>query len=368
MTTIGGPRRLRRGLATLILVFATSGAWAQQYLLPESGGTHDPMLAEIRAEMLGAHIEFLASPALEGRSLGTRGLDAAMEYVVATLRIAGVGPLGVDGTYFQPVPLRRERNGKGKIVIVFADGTTKRRTAANVVPPARNVIAVVPGSDPALGDEAVVVGAHVDHIGRRHGKVVPGADDNASGVAALLELAKAFAGSPAKRTLVFAFWTAEEEGQFGSDWYVRHPRWPLGKTIAYVNLDTIGSAWTDAELRKVIEQDEPPNADEFLQKVRRSFFVEPGLPSGVPRLEEALRRSASETGLAMRLDWTDGKSGGSDYRAFARKDVPFLRLFGTYTPNYHEPTDTPSNLDFTQVERIAQFAFAAVRDLANGQP
>ena len=98
------------------------------------------------------------------------------------------------------------------------------------------------GTDPVLRDHAVVIGAHVDHLGRSGDTIYPGADDNASGVAALLEMARAFASSPVKpkRSLAFAFWTGEEEGKLGSGYYVRHPHWPLERTAVYLNLDMIG--------------------------------------------------------------------------------------------------------------------------------
>ena len=107
------------------------------------------------------------------------------------------------------------------------------------------MIGVLAGSDPKLRDEAVVLGAHLDHLGRSGDVVFPGADDDASGVSALLEVARAFADleSRPRRTLVFAFWTGEEDGKFGSGHYARHPLWPLARTVAYVNLDMIGHPW-----------------------------------------------------------------------------------------------------------------------------
>lgn len=239
-------------------------------------------------------------------------------------------------------------------------GEERRITSANV-------LGVIPGSDPGRTGEAVVIGAHLDHLGVVDGAVCPGADDNASGVAALLEIAGAFAAAPAppRRTVLLAFWTGEEEGKLGSGYYVRHPLVPLAKTAAYVNLDMIGHAWSSKEIRELAESRGLPDADRFLLGLDPGDFVEPGVPPGSPALEAALRRAAAGTGLALRFDRTDGTSGGSDYRDFARAGVPFIRLFGTFFDGYHEPDDTPEKLDAAQVRRLARLALATAWLLAN---
>ncbi|MGH7489922.1 MAG: M28 family metallopeptidase [bacterium] len=231
----------------------------------------------------------------------------------------------------------------------------------------RNVLGILVGSDPKLRDEAVVIGAHIDHLGIADGAIHPGADDNASGVAALLEIAKAFAASPEKpkRTLIFAFWTGEEEGHLGSAYNVKHPRWPLADIAAYLNLDMIGHPWLMSEIRKLVDDNHLPDAAGYLAAVKAESFVEPGVPRGFPALERAPRNSARGNNLAMHIDWTDGKYGGSDYRAFARAGVPFIRFFGNFFPDYHKPGDTPDRLDMAQVQRVARFAFATAWELAN---
>ena len=489
-------------------------------------------LAGIKAPALAAHVGFLASPALEGRGLGSRGLDAAAEYAAATLALAGIPPLA-DGGYFQAVPVREItdlagevtverataggtashafRSGvdcilpegapgaltagvvfasygirepklrddykgldvRGKVVLVLAGAPagaewrtsapgekysaaeprerwaakleTARtlgaaavlaveagdfpttvlakeppqaafflpfeadasaaapplvrvsravadallagvdpagRTAPRALPgvsvtvritgseravSSRNVIGVIAGTDPKLRDEAVVIGAHMDHLGKVGDTIYPGADDNASGVAALLEIAKAFAAAPErpKRTLVFASWTGEEEGKFGSGHWVRHPLWPLDRTAAYLNLDMIGHPWSAEEIRKLVTDSRLPDGEAFLAKVKPADFVEPGLPLDAPAIAAALRRAAGMTGLALHLDHTDGKSGGSDYRDFARGGVPFVRFFGNFFPAYHEPGDIPDKLDAAQVQRVARLAFATAWLLAD---
>lgn len=247
----------------------------------------------------------------------------------------------------------------GVTVTIRTSGTERAVTS-------RNVIGVLAGSDPALRDEAVVIGAHVDHLGRSGEVVYPGADDNASGTASLIEIARAFAALPERprRTVVFAFWTGEEEGKFGSGYYVRHPAWPLARTRAYVNLDMIGHPWLAEEIRKLVADTRLPSGEAFLAAVKTAEFAEPGIPLDAPALEAALRWAGPATGMALHFDRTEGTRGGSDYRDFARAGVPFIRFFGNFFPEYHEPGDTAEKLDPAQVQRMARLAFATAWHVA----
>src|SRR5207249_9482895 len=104
-----------------------------------------------------------------------------------------------------------------------------------------NIIGILPGADPARATEAVVLGAHYDHLGRAGGNVHPGADDNASGTAVVLGLARAFAAAGgAPRTLVFALFVGEELGLLGSSHYARHPAVAMDRTVAMLNFDMVG--------------------------------------------------------------------------------------------------------------------------------
>lgn len=243
-------------------------------------------------------------------------------------------------------------------------GATATLTATGQSLPAasRNVIAVLRGSDPALAQEAVLVGAHMDHLGLRGGVLHPGADDNASGVAALLEIASGLARSPVKprRTIIFAFWTGEEDGKFGSGHYVRHPLWPLARTSTYVNLDMIGHPWTAEELRKLALEADPQHGEAFLAQVEPAKFAEPGYAQWMPELAPLLAQAGRASGMALHLDPGEGINGGSDYRDFARMGVPWIRFFGNYFAGYHEPGDTADNLDSEQVARMTRLAFATV--------
>ena len=170
----------------------------------------------------------------------------------------------------------------------------------------------------------------------------PGADDNASGTAALLEIARVLASNPhgLKRTLVLVFWTGEEEGHLGSEYYMLHPVWPLERTSAYLNLDMIGHAWKLDEIRTLVADTKLERGEAFLAGVKAADFIELGVPDTAPELDPVLKQAARAAGLALHLDRTDGRHGGSDYRAFARKGRPFVRFFGNFFDGYHEPTDT----------------------------
>jgi hypothetical protein len=248
-------------------------------------------------------------------------------------------------------------------------GMTARLVAVGVEErvTSRNVLAVIPGSSEALRGEAVMIGAHVDHLGRVGGSVYPGADDNASGVAALLEIARLLAESPVKprRSILLAAWTGEEEGKLGSDFYLRHPRWPVEKTVAYLNLDMIGHRFSPEEIRALVTASTCQCADRFLSHLDAARFLETGVARWAPHLDAVLQRAARGLGLALHLDRVDGRHGGSDYRGFARARVPFLRFFGNFFPGYHEPTDTPQGVDLEAVRQQAQLCLASAWLLAD---
>ncbi len=214
----------------------------------------------------------------------------------------------------------------------------------------------------------MVVGAHLDHLGRVAGVIHPGADDNASGVAGLIEIARAFAASPQipKRTVVFAFWTGEEEGKLGSGHYVRHPRWPLARTVAYLNLDMIGYPWLLEDVRKLVRERGLPEGEAFLAGLELRDFVAPGLPRGAPALEAALRGAAAATGLALSTSISPTASRGAATTAISR--APACRSCASSTTT--APTTTragtlPERLDAGIVERMARLTFATAWALAN---
>src|SRR5262249_25242122 len=200
-----------------------------------------------------------------------------------------------------------------------------------------NVIGVLPGTDPALADEAVVIGAHYAHLGRVDGVIYPGADDNASGAATVVALARAFgaAGGPG-RTLVFALFGAEEVGLIGSGHYVTNPVVPLARTVAMVNFDMVGRLGD-----------------------RRITVAGGDSGSGLRALA---REAAQKEGIT--IDLQGPRYGPSDHSKFYDAGVPILFFHTGSHDDYHRPTDTADKIDADGMARVAAIAARVIDRLA----
>jgi hypothetical protein len=231
----------------------------------------------------------------------------------------------------------------------------------------RNVIGAVTGSDPALKEEAVVVGAHLDHLGRRGPYVFNGADDNASGAAGVLEIARAVAAQPRKpkRTTIFCLWTGEEHNLLGSTHYVRHPAFPLPRTAAYLNLDMIGRT------------SDPGSWDSRLAKLKIPPEVRAALAPGNfgavvhaagRGLGDILRAADRAVGLDLwQVEEAAPKSSGtvSDYLPFARAGVPYVAWDGPRHADYHQTGDSAEKMDFEGMAKIVRLAYLTLTALAD---
>lgn len=189
---------------------------------------------------------------MEGRRVASPGEARAARFIAARFREAGLEPAGDDG-YLQHLPMvqrttttrspngqERTRTGPQMVARADLDTIPAKRRLTSV-----NVVGIVRGTDPQLASEVVVVGAHFDHIGIRPpvegDSIANGADDDASGTVAVMEAARIIAAGPRpKRTIVFAAFTGEEGGGFGSRWYMEHPPFPLDKHVAQVQVEMIG--------------------------------------------------------------------------------------------------------------------------------
>lgn len=219
-----------------------------------------------------------------------------------------------------------------------------------------NVIGVLPGRDPVLKDEAIVIGAHYDHLGRGgkgsldvNSKAIHhGADDNASGVSAMLELAREFKKSKMnRRTLIFIAFGAEEEGLLGSKYYVNNPLFPLEKTIAMINMDmvgrlkdnklTIGGIGT-ADVWKDLVTNLNRRVPNVYGKNKGSSFA--------PNLEEI---------DLFDLQLSEDGFGPSDHSSFYSKQIPVLFFFTGTHSDYHKPSDTSDKINYTGIEKIGGF-------------
>ena len=210
--------------------------------------------------------------------------------------------------------------------------------------PSYNVVGVLEGSDPVLKKENIIIGAHYDHLGRggegsgslatKAGEIHHGADDNASGTAGLIELARIFGAQKPKlkRTLIFIAFGGEEEGLLGSNYYVNHPFAPLTNTVGMINMDMIGR-----------------------MKDRKLVI------GGVGTAKEWRDLIAPEKGFELTLN-EDG-FGPSDHSSFYGKQVPVL-FFWTGTHNdYHKPSDTWDKINYNDEAKILSFVARIVRDI-----
>lgn len=277
-------------------------------------------LETIRASEAQRHVEVLADDALEGREAGSRGGLAAGTYLVKHLTAAGLKPAGDSGSYFQ----------------IFGAGY-------------RNLLAILPGSDPKLADEYLVVGAHYDHVGYGNransfgpfGYVHNGADDNASGTAGLLELIEAFASLPERprRSILFAFWDGEEKGLLGSLHWLAHPTLPLEKVKFSYNVDMIGRL--RGEKCEVLGS---RTAAGFRQIVSRQNEAE-----------------------KLALDFTWELKANSDHHPFFARGIPVLMFHTGLHDDYHRPSDDVDGISSEGISRVARLSFRVLADLADAE-
>jgi len=277
-------------------------------------------------DVLMQHVRYLASEELAGRGLGTPGADKAADYIVKQFRRLGLQPGGDNGSYFQTWE-----------TIAGPDG---KRVAA------KNIIGVLSGTKQAWADQSVVVSAHYDHLGRGwpdvhkgdEGRIHYGADDNASGVAVMLELARLLKqGSPPERSIVFVAFTAEESGLLGSKHYIRHmQRYPANKIMGVLNLDTVGRL----ENKKLLVIN-GASASEW-----QHIFMGVGFVTGVE--SEMVTQDLA----------------ASDQVSFSEAGIPAVQLFSGPHSDYHRPGDTADKIDAAGMVKVATFAREAIVYLA----
>jgi hypothetical protein len=211
-----------------------------------------------------------------------------------------------------------------------------------------NVIGVLEGSDPSLRQEYLVYSAHIDHIGLARGEpdsINNGADDNASGVAGLLELAHAFSrpGARPRRSLIFFAPSAEEPGLLGSAHFTDHPTVPLQRIVANINMDLIGRNWRDSVIAV------GPELSDLGATLRRVVAAHPEL-----RMTPIPDRWPEE-----RIFYR------SDHYNFARKGVPILFFTSGTHPDYHRPSDEPERIDGEKESRLVRLLFYLGNTIAN---
>jgi len=305
-------------------VFAASPAFVDAQSCP------DPVRATEGARGAAAVVRYLASDALEGRLAGSPGERCAADFIVARFNQLGLKPAGENGTWFQDVPLAS--------------------MASPHAPPGtgRNVLALLPGSDPALRDEIVIIGAHYDHLGHGNfgstagpeeaGQIHNGADDNASGVAGMLAAAELLVKNKPARSVLFMAFTGEESGLLGSAHFAENPLVPIAKVRAMLNLDMVG-------------------------RLSGGSLIVAG--SGTAAEWPDLVRKHAPAGPVLTLN-PDGY-GASDHTSFYLKDIPVLHFFTNVHGEYHNPRDDWQLIDVAGIEGVAKMVAGITRDLGPGQ-
>jgi hypothetical protein len=241
------------------------------------------------------------------------------------------------------------------------DGVSVALHALNRTPsaaPSWNVVGLIPGHDPRLRDETILVTAHYDHLGFQRGKAYVGANDNGSGTVALLEVARRLAGQRLARSVAFVAFGSEEQLMLGSYHYVADPARPLESTRAVLNLDMIG--------RPEAHTPESEGAYEITAATSDRLNLVGGIYS--PDLASVLGRVAPAAGLSLSDKFDRDSSMRAlfrcDHLPFLQKGVPAVWLFAGFHPGYHEPSDTIDHLDFEKMVRVVDLTVAAVRELA----
>jgi hypothetical protein len=223
-----------------------------------------------------------------------------------------------------------------------------------------NVAGLLPGSDPRLRDETILVTSHYDHLGVQNGARYPGANDNGSGTVAMLEVARLLAGTRPARSVLFVSFGSEEQLMLGSYHYVAHPLRPLATTRAVINLDMIG--------RHEEHTAESLGAYEITAGRSDQLNLVGAIYS--PDLTSLLRREAAGAAGLTLSDKFDRDSSlralfRCDHLPFLQKGIPAVWLFGGFHPGYHEPVDTVDRIDFDKVARAVRLTVDSVRALAS---
>lgn len=265
-------------------------------------------------------LKYLSSSQLQGRNAGTRGDSLSQLYIVDLLKGLEIKPYFAD--YLQPFTVKMKANRGGDIIS------------------SKNIIGWIEGTDSTLKNQYIVICAHFDHVGLERGRMHPGANDNASGVVSVLNLAKQFKENPPKRSVLFILFGAEEKGLLGSYYFVKNAPFDIHNIDAVFNFDMVGKYKQEGFLYSKGEQTAkifPELIEKYAEIHNIKYDVSP-------------------------YNYMDG----SDHYPFYKKRIPVLFFnTGMDWDNYHRPTDISDKIDFAGIETITKFAFDLITDVAN---
>ena len=300
----------------------------------------DPLgdaLKTVDEATLKAHEAYLASDALEGRAAGFPGNEKAVAYLVKEVTSYGLKPAGTDG-YLQEFEFHTK-------------GETRK---------AKNVIAILEGSDPKLKAEYVLLGGHLDHVGRvgqnvsgklggsKDGdEIWNGADDNASGTSAVLLVARALGRGKVrpKRSILFAWWNAEEAGLFGSAWWAAHPTVSIEKVTYCLDLDMVG------------------------RNPERPMDVEGTKNAEGDALERIITAACEAEGVKItKYDHSNEAMFRSDGASFLEQAVPATMFFTYWHADYHAVGDHAEKIAYPRLAKISRAALRITVQTADCEP
>jgi len=304
-------------LLSLLLVTATLAA-DKKPAPPKSPTPPTP----ISVTDVKPHVQWLADPARRGRS-GESARESA-NYLRDHFRRLKLRPLFGE-SYFQSLPGRKDEKKQARTI-------------------GQNVGAVLPGRK---SDEIVILSAHYDHLGVRKNRVYPGADDNASGVALMLEIARHLASrkTPPERTIAFIGFDLEERLLWGSRWFAANPPWPLEQVKLFITADMVSRSLGNLPLPTV-------------------FCLG---SEHAPQLRTVLDRVGAPKGLEVARMGVDLIGTRSDYGPFRDRKVPFLFFSTGEHPDYHSTRDTPERVDYPKLARVSNLVLAVLAEVADGR-
>lgn len=301
-----------------------------------------------RRERLERLLDVLAADSMQGRRTGTEGSRMASAFIASELQRYGVQPAGDDG-FFQDVIFLRSETPQGRVRSgLLPEGADPDTIPSDQLMTDRNVVGRIPGADPALRDEVVVVGAHFDHLGIGRpvdgDSIYNGADDDGSGTVTVLEIARALArGEAPARTVLVLLTTAEEMGTLGTRWFMRDPVVPLDHIVAELEVEMIG------------------RPDSLAGGPGRAWLT------GYERstMGDILREQGSPIVPDPRPDQHFFER--SDNIVFAREGIPAhtVSSFNLHQ-DYHRPSDEVDKVDFDHMTAVVDATEAMVRALASG--
>lgn len=287
-------------------------------------------LAEIKKSTLQTELTYLASDDYNGRLAATPENDRAADWIIGELKKLNIQPLR-DGDYRQKFALNV--------------GPMSGQTSSNIV-------SLLPGNDPDLKDEYIIIGAHMDHAGTLNrgytcsnggsNQICNGADDNGSGTIAVLNIARALAKVRAhiKRSVIIMWFSGEEEGLIGSKYYVANPLVPLNQTVYMINLDMVG----------------------YLGSFGGLAALGGGTSASGRSILETLNTKYSDVSIRI----SDQPGGGSDHAPFMNRGIPgvFFHTGVKNNPNYHKTSDTADKIDYQGMFNATKIAFETLLHMA----